>query len=213
MWKLLLIVCTLFSTLHANCNILAFAGSTRNHSLNKKLILETAKMASQMDAHVTVIDLKSYPLPFYDEDLETADGIPQNAILLQQLLSQNDCIIISSPEYNSSLSAVLKNTIDWISRIEEHEEKAFCEKTFILMSASPGSRGGSGGLEHLQKIIASLGGKVFPKKIVLAYAGNAFDEKSCLKSDVIKKEIQQVLHAAMQDILKDSSFAHKGKHF
>ena len=96
--------------------ILAFAGSTRTESFNKKLARFAAVSAKNAGAEVTVMDLRDYPLPLYDEDLEDSDGPPENATTLYELFKANDALLISSPEYNSSISGVLKNTIDWTSR-------------------------------------------------------------------------------------------------
>src|SRR5262245_37351060 len=120
MWKWMIILCVACSAaLHAEINILAFAGSTRQESVNKKLIAEAAFVARQLGANVTLIDLKDYPIPLYDGDLEAKKGMPSKAKKLRQLIEKHSIILIASPEYNGSLSAVLKNVIDWMSRTEE----------------------------------------------------------------------------------------------
>src|SRR5579862_7573987 len=96
--------------------ILAFAGSLRKESFNKKLIQIAVQGARRAGAEVTCIDLKDYPLPVYDGDLEAASGLPENAVKLKKLFGGNDGLMISAPEYNSSITAVLKNVIDWVSR-------------------------------------------------------------------------------------------------
>src|SRR6185295_17663173 len=98
MWKWIVILCIGFSTtLNGEIKVLAFAGSTRENSVNKKLMLEAANLASQMQADVTVIDLKDYPIPFYDEDLEAREGMPAKAKQFRQLMTQSDIILIASP--------------------------------------------------------------------------------------------------------------------
>ena len=96
--------------------ILAFAGSLRKDSFNKKLVQIAVQGARQAGATVTYIDLKDYPLPIYDGDIEAASGIPENGLKLKKLFAEHDGLLISAPEYNSSISGVLKNAIDWVPR-------------------------------------------------------------------------------------------------
>jgi NAD(P)H-dependent FMN reductase len=200
MWKWMIILCVVFSAhLGAEVKILAFSGSTREDSVNKKLVFEAARLACQKSASVTVIDLKDYPIPFYDGDLETKEGMPVKAKQLRQLMIQSHIILITSPEYNGSLSAVLKNVIDWASRSEEggSSREAFKGKRFVIMSASPGSSGGTRGLIHLRAIIENIGGTVIPQQVVIPDAYNAFDQQGHLKNQKIASELQQVIEAAL----------------
>lgn len=201
MWKYMVILCVALSaTLSAEKKVLAFAGSTREDSVNKKLIAEAAIAARQMGANVTVIDLKDYPIPLYDENLETRERMPLKAKQLRQLMIQSDVIMIASPEYNASLSAVLKNAIDWASRSEEGRgsRDAFKGKKFAIMAASPGSTGGARGLVHLRTILEDIGGTVIPLQVVVPGAYSAFDEKGRLKSEKTKMEIQQLVQSAIK---------------
>lgn len=201
MWKRFIILCLAFSaTLQAEPKVLAIAGSTREQSVNKKLIGEAALLACQMGAQVTVIDLKNYPIPFYDGDLEQKEGMPSKAKQLRQLMIQSDVILIASPEYNGSLSAVLKNAIDWASRSEEggSSREAFQGKKFGIMSASPGNGGGARGLKHLEAIIGNIGGIVIPQHMTLPLAYQAFDEQCHLKDEKPRKELQELI----QNVLK-----------
>lgn len=200
MWKWMIVLCVAFSAnLSAETKVLAFAGSTRADSVNKKLIVEAAHLARQMGANVTVIDLKDYPIPFYDEDLEAREGMPPMARQFRKMMIQSDVILIASPEYNASLSGVLKNVLDWASRGETGggSREAFKGKTFAIMAASPGSSGGARGLVHLRTILEDIGGRVIPLQVVVPGAYNAFDEKGCLKSEKTKMEIQKLLQAAI----------------
>src|SRR3989338_2486857 len=101
-----------------NPKILAFAGSTRTESFNKKLVQIAVRGAKQAGADVAYIDLRDFPLPLFDGDLEAKEGLPANAKKLKALFLDHQGLLISSPEYNSSISGVLKNTIDWVSRSE-----------------------------------------------------------------------------------------------
>lgn len=200
MWKWMIVLCVAFSaTLSAETKVLAFAGSTRADSINKKLIVEAANLARQMGVNVTVIDLKDYQIPFYDEVLEAREGMPPMARQFRKMMIQSDVILIASPEYNASLSAVLKNAIDWASRGETGggSREAFKGKTFAIMAASPGSSGGARGLVHLRTILEDIGGSVIPLQVVVPSAYNAFDEKGHLKSEKTKMEIQKLLQAAI----------------
>src|ERR1700722_9272224 len=120
MWKWMVVLCiACTAALNAEINVLAFAGSTRVNSSNKKLIKEAASLAGQMGAQVTLIDLRDFPMPFYDGDLEENEGMPENAQEFRRLINQSQVILIASPNYNGSFSGVLKNALDWASRSEE----------------------------------------------------------------------------------------------
>ena len=121
--------------------ILAFAGSLRKDSYNKKLVKIAVKGAEEAGAKVTYIDLKDYPLPVYDQEIEDSTGIPENALKLKKLFLDHHGFLISCPEYNSSMPAAFKNAIDWISRPASPDEvylSPFIDKVVALMSASPG---------------------------------------------------------------------------
>ena len=156
--------------------ILAFSGSLRRESFNKKLVLIAAKAARDAGAEVTLIDLKDFPLPLFDQDLEAEQGMPENGKKLKQLFIDHDGLLIASPEYNSSITAVLKNAIDWVSRPAPGEPSlvAFKGKVATLMSASPGALGGLRGLVHLRSILGNIGVIVLPDQIAVAKAHEAF---------------------------------------
>ena len=121
--------------------ILAFAGSTRTDSYNKKLVKIAAEGARAEGAEVTLIDLRDFPMPLFDGDLEAASGLPEHAKRLKRLMIGHHGLLISTPEYNSSITGVLKNAIDWASREETDDEPplvCFRGKTAALVSASPG---------------------------------------------------------------------------
>jgi NAD(P)H-dependent FMN reductase len=199
MGKWIFILCVAFSaSLCAEVKVLALAGSTREGSFNKKLVSEAAGIARQMGACVTLIDLKDYPIPFYDGDLEASLGMPQKAKELRKLMIQSQVILIASPEYNASVSAVLKNFIDWVSRSEQGGSSRDLEgKKFVIMSTSPGRGGGARGLVHLRAILEDIGGTVVPQQVVVPDAYNAFDEWGHLKSPKLKAEIRQALQSVI----------------
>lgn len=157
--------------------ILALAGSTRQDSFNFRLLKVAAQGASQAGADVTIVDLRDYPLPVFDEDLERNSGTPKNVRRLQELFLKHHGLLIASPEYNGSLSPLLKNLIDWVSRpIPDHPPLAgYQSKVASLLSASSGGMGGLRGLVHVRAILGNIGVIVLPQQFALANAGEAFD--------------------------------------
>lgn len=200
MLKWILTICLVYSAaLTAEVQVLALAGSTREDSLNKKLVLETAALARQMGAHVTVIDLKNYPIPFYDGDLEAQEGMPANAKKIRDLMIKSDVIFIASPDYNGSMTAVLKNVMDWASRGERGgaSREAYKGKKFAIMCASPGAKGGVRGLAHLRTVLEFIGGTVIPQQMVIPKAHAEFDSQGHLTNEDIRIELQQFVQAAI----------------
>ena len=163
--------------------ILAFAGSTRMDSFNKKLIRVAVTGAQAAGADVTLIDLRDFPLPVYDGDLEVRDGLPPAAKQFKQLLLANQGLLIASPEYNSSIPGGLKNAIDWASRSEPGEMPLACfvGKTAALMSASPGGLGGLRGLVHLRAMLGNIHVLVLPDQFAVSRAHEAFNPDGSLK--------------------------------
>ena len=163
--------------------ILAFAGSLRRNSFNKKLLKNAVKGARDAGAEVTLLDLKDFPLPLFDQDLEAEQGVPENGKKLKKLFIDRDGLLIASPEYNSSFPAVLKNAIDWVSRPATGEPSlvAFRGKVATLMSASPGALGGLRGLVHVRSILGNIGVIVLPEQIAVARAHEAFNPDGTLK--------------------------------
>ncbi len=168
----------------AQVKILAFAGSLRKDSYNKKLVRAAAEGAKSAGAEVTLIDLKDFPLPVYDGDLEAAEGLPANAKKLKTLFLQHQGLLIASPEYNSSIPGGLKNMIDWVSRAETKEEPSlacFDKKVAVIMSASPGGLGGLRALVPLRAMLGNIGVLVLPGQIAISKAHEAFDANGALK--------------------------------
>lgn len=166
--------------------ILAFAGSSRKDSFNKKLLAIAASGAQEAGADVKVIDLSDYPMPLYNQDMEVENGIPENALKFKRLLIEHDAFIIASPEYNSALSPLLKNTIDWASRAESDDEPplvAYQGKMAVIMAASPGALGGLRGLVFLRMLLANIGVTVLPDQQTIPQAFKAFNDKGSLIDD------------------------------
>ena len=163
--------------------ILAFAGSLRRDSWNKKLVQIAAAGARAAGAEVTYLDLRELPLPIYDDDLEAASGLPDNARKFKAALLAHQGLLIASPEYNSSLSGALKNAIDWASRTLPNEPPLACfaGKTAAIMSTSPGALGGLRGLVHLRALLENIKVMVLPDQIAIAKAHEAFNADGTLK--------------------------------
>lgn len=158
--------------------ILAFAGSLRRDSWNRKLIHVATEAARAAGAEVTLIDLADYPLPLMDEDLEAREGLPVNAQRLKALFKAHDALLIASPEYNSSVPPLLKNTLDWVSREWQGESGLvpYQGKVAALLAASPGAFGGMRMLPHLRQILNALGVLVLPGQFSLSHADKGFDD-------------------------------------
>lgn len=188
--------------------ILAFAGSTRTGSLNKRLVRFAAEAARSAGAEVTLVDLRDFPLPLFDGDLEDREGLPENARKLKTLFREHDGLLIASPEYNSSITGVLKNTIDWVSRGETDDEPplvAFRGKTAALMSASPGALGGLRGLVHVRAILGNIGVIVLPDQVAVPKAHEVFDDQGTLKDERSAKQVTGLARGLVEFLKKHVS--------
>ena len=163
--------------------ILVFAGSSRLASFNKKLAALAAAALRAAGAEVTHVDLRDFPMPLYDGDLEASAGIPEQAMRMKGLFNSHDGLLLACPEYNSTITPLLKNTIDWVSRSAPGETPLQCfdGKVASLVSASPGALGGLRGLVHVRAILASIGVLVLPAQLAVSKAGEAFDEAGKLR--------------------------------
>jgi len=172
--------------------ILAFAGSLRVESWNKKLVKIAVNGAKAAGADVTYIDLKDYPLPVFDEDLEKKDGLHPNARKLKDLFMANDGLLISAPEYNSSITAALKNAIDWVSRPAPGEAPLGCfdGKVVSLMSASPGALGGLRGLVTVRSILGNIKCTVLPDQVAVPKVNDAMNPDGTLKDAKVQASIE-----------------------
>ncbi|HTT11806.1 MAG TPA: NAD(P)H-dependent oxidoreductase [Burkholderiaceae bacterium] len=177
--------------------VLVFAGSARRVSLNKKLARVAAEAVRGAGGAATLIDLADFALPLYHGDLEVESGIPAPVRELAALVRSHAALMIASPENNTSVSALLKNTLDWISRIKD--EPAFAGKVAALLAASTGHFGGVRGLYHLRAILNSLGVDVLAQQFVLPRANTAFDTEGRLV-DALQAEQVNRLAARLVDV-------------
>lgn len=172
--------------------LVAFAGSLRKDSWNKKMVRIAADGARAAGAEVTVLDLADFPMPLFDEDLERDQGAPASAQQWKAALKACDGMIIASPEYNSSVTAALKNAIDWASRPSPGEPPlaAFAGKTAVLMAASPGALGGLRGLVHLRSILGNIQMLVLPDQRAIPKTHEAFAPDGALKDVKLADEVR-----------------------
>ena len=185
--------------------IVAFAGSLRAGSFNKKLLAIAAEAARAAGAEVTVVDLRELALPLFNQDLEDASGLPEGAKKLKALLRASDGFLIASPEYNSSITAALKNAIDWASRADTDDEPplaAYKGKVAALCSASPGALGGLRGLVTLRSILGNIGVIVLPDQVCIATAHEAFDDAGKLKDERKAKQVAALAKALVETLRK-----------
>lgn len=169
--------------------ILAFSGSARRESLNKKLLAAVVAAARAAGAEVTVVDFKELPIPLYDGDLEDAEGIPPNAQKLIELITQHQGLLIASPEYNSQITPLLKNAIDWCTRADANPLPG---KVAAVVSASPGAFGGIRSMTLARQLLTHLGCLVVPVQCILPGADKAFDEQGKLKEERHRKSVDAI---------------------
>jgi NAD(P)H-dependent FMN reductase len=169
--------------------ILAFAGSARRESFNKKLLAAVVEATRAAGAEVTVVDLNDLPMPLYHGDLEDEQGMPENAKKLVALIGSHQGLLIASPEYNSQMTPLLKNTIDWTTR---GDENPLIGKVAAVVSASPGHFGAIRSMTLARALLTHLGCIVVPAQCILPNADEAFDERGQLKDERIRKNARHV---------------------
>ena len=170
--------------------ILAFSGSARNGSLNRKLLAVAVEAARAAGAEVTLLDPDDYTLPLYHGDLEAAEGISAKAAKLVKLALGHHALLIASPEYNSFITPLLKNTLDWMSRADE---EPFAGKVAAVVSASPGALGGMRSQVLTRQLLAHLGCHVVPAYCTLSRAHEGFDDDGRLKDNRAQKSVDALV--------------------
>src|ERR1051326_3366805 len=153
--------------------ILVIPGSLRSGSHNAKLAMAAAYEFAQAGADVTRISLADYPLPIYDGDLQAKSGVPKNAVNLKRMMGSHHGVLIVTPEYNSSVPALVKNTIDWVSRVQDPHEtrgQVFRDRAFAIAAASGNRLGGTRALAALRLILTACHAMVVPNQLALAFA-------------------------------------------
>ena len=152
--------------------VLAFAGSLRAGSYNRKLVAIAADHLRPRIDDVDILDLRDVAMPLYDGDLEAASGLPAGAVEMRERIAEANAVVIATPEYNASVPGVLKNVIDWTSR---PPHQPWSRKVVTLLAATTGAGGGRGVLVDMRKILSALGAFVLPVAVSLPHAGDAID--------------------------------------
>jgi NAD(P)H-dependent FMN reductase len=185
--------------------ILVIPGSLRTGSLNAKLAAVAAHALALEGAEVTRISLSDFPLPIYDGDLQAKSGVPKHAVNLKRMMAAHHGALIVTPEYNSSVPALLKNAIDWVSRVQDvHESRGqvFRGRVFAIASASGGRLGGARALAALRLILSACHAQVIPNQLALAFAEDAYDEMDRLKhaadADALKALARQLIDVSQR---------------
>lgn len=177
---------------------LVFAGSTRTDSLHRKLAASTAGELRRRGVDVTLAELRDYPMPLYDGDLETAEGLPPAAVAFRKLLAENDLLVIASPEYNGSFPALVKNVIDWTSRpaaAGERPAALYRGKRAALLAGSPGPGGGRRGLRHLRELLEMIGVTIVGEPVAVSSAFTAFDAEGTLSRPDAVEAVERLADA------------------
>jgi NAD(P)H-dependent FMN reductase len=169
--------------------ILAFAASARRESLNRKFLALAVEATNAAGGEVSLLDLNDVALPLYNGDVEAAQGMPPNAVKLVGLIAGHDALLIASPEYNSMITPLLKNTLDWCTR---GETDPFEGKVAAVVSASPGPYGGIRSMQMAQQLLLKLGCHVVPGQCTLIHADKAFDAKGRVSDPRVQKSLQKL---------------------
>ncbi|UGY06792.1 NADPH-dependent FMN reductase [Bradyrhizobium quebecense] len=180
--------------------ILVIPGSLRSGSLNAKLAAVLAQELAQSGADVTRISLGDFPLPIYDGDLQAKSGVPQHAVNLKRMIGAHHGVLIVTPEYNSSVPALVKNTIDWVSRVQDPHEtrgQVFHGRAFAIAAASGNRLGGTRALAALRLILTACYATVIPNQLALSFSEQAYDDMDRLKHqadiDTMRALVRQLI--------------------
>ncbi|MDT8408006.1 MAG: NAD(P)H-dependent oxidoreductase [Wenzhouxiangellaceae bacterium] len=178
-----------------HAKILAFAGSTRKESFNRKLLALAVELAGKADLDVRHIELADFPLPIMDEDLEAEQGQPAHATEIRRMMLDCDALMLACPEYNSSITPLMKNVIDWVSRKETGggDLGPYKNKKALLIGASPGRFGGQRSIATVRSILGNIGVSVFENDFTLAGAADAFDEHGQLHTHDHQQRLEVVI--------------------
>ena len=170
------------------------SGSLRQGSYNTQLAHLVAHKAKAFDVELTVVNLAEFPLPLFDQDIESQSGAPEAAVKLKQLIVDADVLVFASPEYNGSISGVLKNAIDWVSRAGTLPKgNPFAGKYVGLVAASTGALGGLRGLNHVRDIMYILGAIVLPNPLAISKAHEAFTSTGQLKNEYFDEKLAELV--------------------
>ena len=185
--------------------ILVIPGSLRTGSHNARLAAAAAHELAQAGAEVTRISLGDFPLPIYDGDLQAKSGAPKHAVNLKRMIGAHHGVLIVTPEYNSSVPALVKNTIDWVTRVQDAHEtrgQVFRDRAFAIAAASESRLGGTRALAALRLILVACHATVIPSQLALSFAGEAYDDRDRWKHpadvEALKALAQQLIDVSQR---------------
>jgi chromate reductase, NAD(P)H dehydrogenase (quinone) len=181
--------------------ILVIPGSLRTGSLNARLAATAAHELAQAGVDVTRISLGDFPLPIYDGDLQTKSGVPKHAINLKRMIGAHHGVLVVTPEYNSSVPPLVKNAIDWVTRVQDAHEtrgQVFRERVFAIAAASESRLGGTRALAALRLILSACRATVIPNQLALSYAGDAYDDMDRLKHPADIEALQALVRQLIE---------------
>src|SRR4030081_1912099 len=185
--------------------ILVVPGSLRTGSLNAKLAAAAAQEFVRAGVDVTRISLGDFPLPIYDGDLQTKSGVPKNAINLKRMIGVHHGVLFVTPEYNSSVPSLVKNTIDWVTRVQDAQEtrgQIFRDCVFAIAAASESRLGGTRALAALRLVLSACHATVIPNQLALSFAGAAYDDMDRLKHpgdiEALNAVVRQLIDASQR---------------
>ena len=185
----------------AQPKILVFAGSNRHGAYSGKNADAAMKELALQGAEVTRISLADYPLPIMDEDLEKEHGVPENAVKLARLFVEHDGILIATPEYNGSIPPLVKNTIDWISRVKGDRRqplKPFPGKVVAICSSSDGHFAGIRSAMHLRAVLSHIQMEVISPQVSVPFGGEAFNEDGSYKEERLRKGMHRLCETLIE---------------
>jgi NAD(P)H-dependent FMN reductase len=181
--------------------ILVIPGSLRTGSLNARLAATAAHELAQAGVDVTRISLGDFPLPIYDGDLQTKSGVPKHAINLKRMIGAHHGVLVVTPEYNSSVPPLIKNAIDWVTRVQDAHEtrgQVFRERVFAIAAASESRLGGTRALAALRLILSACRATVIPNQLALSFAGDAYDDMDRLKHPADIEALQALVRQLIE---------------
>ena len=181
--------------------ILVIPGSLRTGSLNARLAATAAYELAQAGVDVTRISLGDFPLPIYDGDLQTKSGVPKHAVNLKRMIGVHHGVLVVTPEYNSSVPPLVKNAIDWVTRVQDAHEtrgQVFRERAFAIAAASESRLGGTRALAALRLILSACRATVIPNQLALSFAGEAYDDMDRLKHPADIEALQALVRQLVE---------------
>lgn len=188
---------------HDLVRVLVFGASMRADSLNGRLASLVARLVERAGATVDLAHMREFSMPVYDGDVESAEGLPPGALALHERLKACDAFVISAPEYNASVPGVLKNAVDWVSRVKP---QPFKDKHALLVSASPSMVGGNRGLWALRVPLEHLGTRVYPDMFSLAKAHEGFTESGDLADSGLQERLTDAAASFLRLVEADTRY-------